>query len=135
MPFRILVGLPSFNEVDSIAKVTRDIEAALATLPFPADALLVNADNSSTDGTPDAFLSVATKYEKKIVATPHHAGKGANWKALLEFATERGVDAVLLVDTDLAEAPESWVHTLVGSVREGADFCFPLRPRHGPAAT
>jgi hypothetical protein len=54
--FSILGGLSSFNEADTIAKVTTDIDAGLATLPFPAKAQLMNADSSSTDGTPEIFL-------------------------------------------------------------------------------
>lgn len=128
MPFRILVGLPSFNEADTIAKVASDIDAGLATLPFPADGLIVNADNSSTDGTPDAFLDAATACGKTVITTPHRAGKGANWYAVLRLAIDRDADAVLFVDSDLAEVPASWVHGLIGAVHRGADFCFPLRP-------
>ena len=49
VPFRVLVGLPSYNEADTIAAVTADLDAAVTTLPFPAEALLVNADNASTE--------------------------------------------------------------------------------------
>jgi len=128
MPLRIVVGLPSFNEADTIAKVARDIDAGLVGLPFDAEALLVNADNSSTDGTPEAFPAAPTISVKTVLTTGHQAGKGANWLAVLRLAADRGADAVLLVDSDLAEVPDSWVHALVGSVHEGADFCFPLRP-------
>lgn len=128
MLFRILVGLPSFNEVDTIARVTHDIDVALSTLPFPCDALLVNADNSSTDGTTDAFLSVVTQRDKRIVTTPYAAGKGANWRALLRITLDWGFDCALFVDTDLAGVPESWTHALIGAVQAGANFCFPLRP-------
>jgi hypothetical protein len=128
MSYRILVGLPSFNEADTIATVARDIDRGIATLPFPADAVIVNADNSSTDGTLDVFLAAPTTSPKSAIATPYAAGKGTNWRALLEHAANESVDAVLFVDSDLAAVPESWVHTLLGHIREGADFCFPRRP-------
>jgi hypothetical protein len=126
--FRLLVGLPSFNEADTIAKVSTDIDAALASLPYDVEALLVNADNSSTDGTTEAFLASPTESPKQVVLTPHASGKGSNWRALLELVRDQSFDAALLVDSDLAEVPASWVHALVSAVRDGADFCFPLRP-------
>lgn len=126
--FRVLVGLPSLNEADSIAAVTRDLDRALTTLPFPTEALLVNADNSSTDGTAAAFSSVPTANPKTTLTTPYRAGKGTNWQTLLRYALDYAADAVLFVDTDLAAVPESWVHGLLGAVRNGADYCYPLRP-------
>lgn len=128
MSFRVLAGLPSFNEADTIAKVTTDIDASLSTLPFPAEAQLVNADSSSTDGTPEAFLAAPTASPKKWITTPHAGGKGSNWQALLQLACDQHVDAILLIDTDLAEVPESWVQSLLGAVHNGIDFCYPLRP-------
>ena len=128
MTYRILVGLPSFNEADTIATVTADIDHGIATLPFAVDAVIVNADNSSTDGTPGAFLSTATAYPKATLTTPYAAGKGTNWHALLQDAADRAVDAVLFVDSDLAEVPPSWIHALLGCIRDGADYCFPRRP-------
>ena len=128
MTFSILGGLHSFNEADTIAKVTTDLDAGLATLPFPAKAQLVNADSSSTDGTPEVFLATPTTSPKKVIITPHAGGKGSNWRALLRLACDQHVDAILLVDTDLGEVPESWVQSLVGAVHDGIDFCFPLRP-------
>ncbi|MGH8879795.1 MAG: glycosyltransferase family 2 protein, partial [Stackebrandtia sp.] len=128
MPFRILVGLPSFNEADTIATVTADIDAALNTLPFRADTVLVNADNASTDGTPEVFLNTPTAAPKKVITTEHAAGKGTNTLALLRLAREQGVHAVVSVDTDLAEVPASWIHSMLGAVRDGVDFCYPLRP-------
>jgi hypothetical protein len=127
-PLRVLVGLPSFNEADTIAAVTADLDAAVTALPFPSEALLVNADNASTDGTPDAFLATATTSPKHVITTAHAAGKGTNTIALLTFGCEQDFDAIVSVDTDLAEVPASWIHALVGAVYEGAEVCYPLRP-------
>ncbi|MGH3907568.1 MAG: hypothetical protein ACRDTE_25835 [Pseudonocardiaceae bacterium] len=128
MPFRVLVGLPSFNEADTIGSVTADIDAALVSLPFRAEVLLVNADNASTDGTPEAFLSIPTGVPKKVLTTEYAGGKGSNTAALLRLAREQNFDAVLSVDTDLAEVPATWIHALLGAVHDGIDFCYPLRP-------
>ncbi len=126
--WHVIVGLPSLNEADSIAVVAREVDLAIASAPFPVDALLVNADNSSTDQTPDRFLATPTACDKVVVTTPHAAGKGTNWLKVLELAADRDADAVLFVDTDLAAVPESWVHALLGALRDGADYAYPLRP-------
>jgi hypothetical protein len=128
MSYRIVAGLPSWNENDAIAKVTRDLDEALASLPFAHDALIVNADNSSTDGTAETFMSTETRCRKRVARTPPQAGKGTNWQAILDIAREEHANAVLFVDSDLAEVPATWVHALLGGVRDGLDFCYPMRP-------
>ncbi|MQA86672.1 MAG: glycosyltransferase [Streptosporangiales bacterium] len=124
---RFAMGLPSFNEADTIATVTADVDAALQSLPFDASAVVVNADNSSPDGTAETFLRVPTAAPKQVITTPYRAGKGANVRALLEFAREDDCDGLLLVDSDLAEVPTTWIHALLGEIRGGAEFCYPLR--------
>lgn len=124
-----MVGLPSFNEADAIAVVTRDVDEALATLPFQVSAMLVNADNSSPDGTVDAFMATPTRYPKHAITTPHSAGKGTNWRAVFELLRDEEFDVALMVDTDLGTVPASWIHALTTAVvSRGTDFVFPLRP-------
>jgi len=126
---RILVGLPSFNEADAIATVTRDVDEALATMPFQVSAVLVNADSSSTDGTVDAFMATPTRHPKQVISTPHSGGKGTNWRAVFELLRDEGFDVALMVDTDLGTVPASWIHVLTTAVvSRSCDFVFPLRP-------
>ncbi|MCD0453246.1 hypothetical protein LO762_29295 [Actinocorallia sp. API 0066] len=127
MTLRVLVGLPSLNEADTIATVTRDIDLALSTLPFPVSALLVNADNSSTDGTSDVFLTTATRHPKRVLTTAHASGKGTNWRALFQLLHDDGFDIGVMVDTDLAGVPASWISALISATSD-SDFVFPLRP-------
>lgn len=127
MTYRVLIGLPSYCEADTIGRVTADADAAAATLPFRAEAVLVNADNASPDGTAEAFLATSTEHPKHVITTKRR-GKGANTLALLRYLHEEQFDAFVSIDTDLAEVPADWIHALVGAVRDGADFCYPLRP-------
>lgn len=128
MTFRILVGLPSFNEADTIAAVATDIDTALQAQSFRYGAELVNVDNSSTDGTSAAFSTAPTRCSKRTITTPPASGKGGNWQTILRLAQDEGVDAVLFADTDLAEVPASWIDALLRCVHSGADVCYPLRP-------
>ncbi|WP_326636323.1 glycosyltransferase [Streptosporangium sp. NBC_01755] len=127
MTLRILVGLPSFNEAETIATVTRDIDAALSAAPFPVTALLVNADNSSTDRTAEQFLTTATQHPKRVLTTAHASGKGTNWQALFRLLDEGEFDIGVMVDTDLGGVPASWIHKLIIAASD-SDFAFPLRP-------
>lgn len=128
MTYRLLIGLPSFNEADTIAKVTSDIDHGLLTLPFPVEALLLNCDNASTDGTTGRFLETTTHFPKRVVTTEHAAGKGTNTVAILQHVIDDSFDAVISVDTDLAEVPQEWIHGLAEALYEGADYCYPIRP-------
>lgn len=47
----ILVGIPSFNNVETIGHVVRAVSAGLAKYFPQARAVLVNSDGGSTDGT------------------------------------------------------------------------------------
>ena len=49
----ILVGIPSFNNVETIGHVVRAVSAGLAKYFPQARAVLVNSDGGSTDGTQD----------------------------------------------------------------------------------
>lgn len=127
MPYRVLIGLPSYCEADTISTVTADVDKAAATLPFSADVTLVNADNASPDGTSEAFLATPTVHPKHVLTTKR-PGKGINSHALMRFQVDHRFDAMLTVDTDLAEVPAEWVHAMLAGVRDGADFCYPSRP-------
>lgn len=125
---RLMIGLPSSNEAESIPRVTADVDAALSTLPVLAEATLVNVDNSTSEATVHAFLRTPTRAPKVVLSTSCHVGKGANTLALLNHMCERDFDALISVDTDLAGIPASWIHQMAVRLANGADACFPLRP-------
>jgi hypothetical protein len=54
---RIVVGIPSFQEADSIAFVTARADEGLARFGPSVDCVIVNADGNSPDGTAQVFLS------------------------------------------------------------------------------
>jgi glycosyltransferase involved in cell wall biosynthesis len=120
----ITIGLPSFNEANSIAKVTHDIDTALQKLPYAAT--LVNADNRSADGTVENFLATPTTFPKISILTDI-AGKGSNLKSILEYVIRSDSHAVLFIDTDLSEVPSIWVESLLGKIMAGYDAAFSRR--------
>ena len=118
----ILVGIPSFNNVRTIAHVVRAISAGLAKYFPQAKALVVNSDGGSTDGTREAVLSVqAEDMETMLVAhplypvhkivTPYHGlpGKGSAFRTIFKIADELEAKACLVVDADLRSITPEWV--------------------------
>jgi len=62
----IVVGIPSYNEADSIYFPVEQASKGLS-IYFPSQSsVIVNIDNCSEDGTRDAFLNTPTKSTKNI---------------------------------------------------------------------
>ena len=85
----ILVGIPSFNNADTIGHVVRAVKAGLAKYFSGVRAVLVNSDGSSTDGTPDVVARTVVDLGAMLISerqsplhkiiTPYHGipGKGS----------------------------------------------------------
>src|SRR5688500_7058569 len=110
----LVVGIPSKNESATIAAVTAIIDAGLSAACPGQRALIVNADNGSTDGTSAVFRETPTQAEKLAISTPGHStGKGTNVLAIMEVAQVRGADALCLIDGDLRSAEPHWLKLLL----------------------
>ncbi|HEY8730834.1 MAG TPA: glycosyltransferase [Candidatus Limnocylindria bacterium] len=127
----LLVGIPSFNNAATVGHVARTVAAGLRT-HFPgASPVIVNADGGSTDGTSavierstDGLPTIAGAY----VGPP---GKGSAFRAIFEIATELGVEACAVVDSDLRSITPEWIERLISPIRSGsADYVTPLYARH-----
>ena len=66
----ILVGIPSFNNADTIGHVVRAVSAGLAKY-FPEQrAVLVNSDGGSADGTPDVVAQTLVDFSAMLISEP-----------------------------------------------------------------
>lgn len=128
----LVVGIPSLNEADSIANVTRQVDGGLRTFFPDLRAVIINVDNASEDGTRDAFLATETRTPKAYVSTPVGVrGKGNNVRNLLRSVVELGARAGVMVDADLQTISPSWIRYLAEPVLlEGHDLVTPLYVRH-----
>ena len=85
----IIVGIPSYNEADSIAYPTKVASQGLIKYFPNKKSAIINVDNHSPDGTRDAFMSTSTDVPKIYISTPEGVkGKGNNFKNLFEAAAE-----------------------------------------------
>jgi glycosyltransferase involved in cell wall biosynthesis len=140
----ILVGIPSYNNAQTIGQVVRAVMAGLAK-HFPgAKAVLFNSDGGSTDGTQDEVRRVQIEDFKTILAshpvyptqkivTPYHGvpGKGSAFRAIFEAARILKAKACAVVDSDLRSITPEWMELLLMPIyEEGFDYVAPLYARH-----
>jgi glycosyltransferase involved in cell wall biosynthesis len=140
----ILVGIPSFNNADTIAHVVRAAQAGLAKYFPDAKAILVNSDGGSTDGTQeivartaiDDFNPLLIKRRQDMfskIVTPYHGlpGKGSAFRTMFDIGRRLGVKAYAVVDSDLRSITPEWMDLLIRPILElEFDFVTPHYLRH-----
>ena len=127
----IIVGIPSYNEADSISYVVQQADAGLIKYFPEKKCKIVNVDNNSPDNTREAFLKTETKTEKVYLSTPPGVkGKGNNFYNLFKYAKEVGAKSVVVVDADLTSITPEWIEKLATPTLNGKAFVSPLYLRH-----
>jgi glycosyltransferase involved in cell wall biosynthesis len=127
----IIVGIPSYNEADSISFPT-DVASRGLLQYFPnKNSVIINVDNNSPDATKHAFLNTPTKIPKIYISTPEGVkGKGNNFKNLFEAAVELNAKAVVVVDADLKSITPQWIQYLAEPIFAGFNYVAPIYVRH-----
>ncbi len=129
--YSVVVGIPSYNESDSISYVTKIVDEGLGEYFPDKKCIIVNVDNNSPDNTKDAFLNTKTHIEKKYISTAHGIrGKGNNILNLFNFAKQAGAEVTIVVDADLKSITKEWIEYLGRPVADGYDYVTPLYSRH-----
>ncbi|MGC4865229.1 glycosyltransferase [Micromonospora sp. DT53] len=128
---RVLLGLPTYREAETIAAVTRSLDRAAAACGRSAEFTLVNLDNRSPDGTRETFLATDTQLPKVGLQTaPGIRGKGANLRLLFEYAAACSADAAITIDADLEFIAPEWIDIFLSAVLDdGAGIAVPLYGR------
>jgi len=127
----IIVGIPSYNEADSIAYPTKIASQGLIKYFPNKKSTIINVDNHSPDGTRDAFMSTSTEVPKIYISTPEGVkGKGNNFKNLFEAAAELRAQAIVVVDADLKSITPEWIQYLGEPIFAGMHYVAPIYVRH-----
>ncbi len=139
----ILVGIPSYNNADTIGHVVRAVSAGLAKYFPRSRTVLVNSDGGSTDGTADVVSRAIVDYGAMLISdhqsalhkiiTPYHGipGKGSAFRTIFEIARRLKAKACAVVDSDLRSITPEWLELLVRPVmEEGYDYVAPYYLRH-----
>src|SRR4030066_2465335 len=140
----ILVGVPSYNNAQTIGHVVRAVMAGLAKYFPKAKAVLVNSDGGAKDGTQEEVKRVQIEDLKTIltshpvhplskIVTPYHGipGKGSAFRTIFEAAASLRAKACAVLDSDLRSITPEWMELLLRPVyEEGFDYVAPLYGRH-----
>ena len=127
----VVVGIPSFNEADNIAFVTKQVDKGLQKYFSQKTAVIINSDNNSPDKTGKVFLQTKTKTPKIYISTPAgQQGKGNNLRNLFLKVKDLGAKAAMTVDADLKSITPEWVRCLLEPVVKEYDFVTPIYHRH-----
>jgi glucosylglycerate synthase len=139
----ILVGIPSYNNADTVGHVVRAVSVGLAK-HFPDHrAVLVNSDGGSSDGTPAIVARTAVDFQHLFIGdqqsvlhrivTPYHGipGKGSAFRTIFEIARRLKTRACAVVDADLRSISPEWIELLLRPImEEGYDYVAPYYLRH-----
>lgn len=130
--FDIIVGIPTYNEVDSIANTTQKISRGLIRYFPKCSSLIVNLDSKSTDETRSIFLSTKTKITKaSFTINKQPRGKGANIFSLLKLSKEFGAKYIATIDADITTITEKWPKLLLDPIiKKEVDFVSPIYTRN-----
>jgi dolichol-phosphate mannosyltransferase len=118
---RVLVMLPTYNEIENIQDV---LERARAALP-EADILVI--DDGSPDGTADRAEKLGELLGGvDVLRRAAKSGLGSAYRAGFRVGLARGYDVMIEMDADLSHDP-AVLPELVAAVQEGADLAIGSR--------
>lgn len=144
----IMVGIPSFKNAATIGHVTRAAQAGLVQYFPDLKPVLVNADAGSPDGTGRVVVETEPPdyIERILLVRPRNrlqrisltypevdgiGGKGAALRTIFQIADALGVEALVVVDSDLRSIVPEWVELLAGPILKGGfDYVTPLYQRY-----
>ncbi len=126
-----VVGIPSFNEADSISYPTLMASKGVCKYFPDKNSVIINVDNNSPDGTKTAFLNTQTDVPKIYISTPGDMrGKGSNLRNLFEAVVELEAAAAVVVDADLKSITPQWIQFLGEPLFAGFNYVTPIYIRH-----
>ncbi|HEX5465250.1 MAG TPA: hypothetical protein VFW92_01110 [Candidatus Limnocylindrales bacterium] len=144
----IMVGIPSFKNAATIGYVVRAAQAGLVQYYPDLRPVVVNADAGSPDGTQRVVVDTEPPdyVERILLVRPRNrlqrisltypevdgvGGKGAALLTIFRIAHALGVQALVVVDSDLRSIAPEWIELLSGPILKGGfDFVAPLYTRY-----
>jgi hypothetical protein len=141
----LLVGIPCFENADTIGGVITAVDAGLRK-HFPGlRAVVCASDGGSSDGTVEAALAGGVGRDAERLLVPPGtqpvdkvafryggpSGKGSAVRGILDVARRLEVRACAVVDADLRSITPYWIDRLLAPVvHHRYDFAAPLYMRH-----
>jgi hypothetical protein len=131
-PVDLVVGIPSFNEADSIGFVVEQVAKGLQEFFPHLNTAIINVDNFSEDGTKHAFLASESGDIPKVYLSTDQGvrGKGNNLYNLFHYLSFYKPKVTVVVDADLDSIRPDWVYCLAQPIIHGYDFVTPIYTRN-----
>lgn len=129
----ILVGIPSYNNEQTIAHVIQMVSHGLDKYYKNHKNVIMVADGGSTDDTRDAVKEFQLKpwQEKLISIYRGPSGKGTAFRSIFEAAVTLEAKACMVVDSDIRSITSDWVfHMLSPVLEKGYQYVTPVYCRH-----
>lgn len=128
----ILVGIPSYENALTIARVVKAASEGLKKYFPELRAVIVNSDGGSRDGTRDDAIAASTAQVPMIVTEyMGRAGKGSAFRTIFEIADRLSVKTCIVLDSDLRSITPEWIRLLGEPVHAyNYGFVAPLYTRH-----
>ena len=144
----IMVGIPSYRNAATIGHVVRAAQAGLVQYFPDLRPVVVNADAGSPDGTGRVVVETEPPdyIERILLVRPRNrlgrvsltypavdgvGGKGAALRTVFQMADALGVEALVVVDSDLRSIGPEWIELLAGPIIKGGfDYVAPLYARY-----
>jgi glycosyltransferase involved in cell wall biosynthesis len=134
----ILVGIPSYNNADTIGHVVQTAGQGMTTYFPDMKPVLINSDGGSEDGTRQVALDTPVPEEVEVITAEYEGipGKGSAFRAVFEAAEALGAKVCVVVDSDLRSITPGWIERLAGPiVKAGYGYVTPYYVRHKYDAT
>jgi len=139
----ILVGIPTFNNRDTIERVVSAVQVGLTKYFHRERCVLINPDGGSTDGTPEIFKNASVEDFGMLltsnplrtfhrVTAPYHGipGKETALRTLFTAADLLRAKACAVFSPDSLSVTPEWVDSLIRPIyREEYDFVAPVYQR------
>ncbi|HUU50006.1 MAG TPA: glycosyltransferase [Nitrospinota bacterium] len=129
----ILVGIPCYNNEDTIAHVVEMVIEGLKKYYSDKKYALFISDGGSLDDTREkaSRASIPLGSKRKIAIYRGMPGKGTSFRALFELAGLLTAEACVVVDSDLRSITPEWIKLLADPILEKkAEFVTPYYSRH-----
>lgn len=132
MKYKTIIGVPSYNEEDSIGFVVSRIDKGIQKIYNPADCLIVNVDSDSEDETKKAFLQTKTVCLKKYLnGGKNPRGKGKNLIKLFRFCANLDAKFIVTIDSDVKTVEPNWPFLLLNPlIANNFDYTVPIYSRN-----
>jgi glycosyltransferase involved in cell wall biosynthesis len=120
----ILVGIPSYNEGNTIKNVVEVIDASFKELNIPVEIFLI--DSASEDDTVEIFQSILTINKKHLILSSSlERGKGKNVFLFFDYFIKKNADFAMLFDADLTSIEPIWIKKYLEKLTQGYDLVLP----------